>query len=50
MSKAEIEDAKLMAKLEEFVAGEGGASGVEYEDGRSVDVKRAVKSNFFRVI
>ncbi|KAI5821361.1 hypothetical protein BZA77DRAFT_383759 [Pyronema omphalodes] len=50
MSKTEAADAALRAKLEEFVAGDGGASGVEYENGNPADVKRAVRENMFRVI
>jgi len=50
MTQAERDDAVLMAKLEEMVAGDGGASGVEYEDGNPADMKRAVRSNMFRVI
>lgn len=50
MSKSEQEDAALRAKLEEHVAGDGGASGVEYENGNPADVKRAVRENMFRVI
>jgi len=50
MTQAERDDAALMAKLEEMVAGDGGASGVEYEAGNPADMKRAVGSNMFRVI
>ncbi|KAI5858854.1 hypothetical protein BZA05DRAFT_15954 [Tricharina praecox] len=50
VTQSERDDAVLMAKLEEMVAGDGGASGVEYEDGNPADMKRAVRSNMFRVI
>jgi hypothetical protein len=50
MTQAERDDAALMAKLEVMVAGDGGASGVEYEDGNPADMKRAVRSNMFRFI
>lgn len=43
------QDAELLAKLE-GISGEGGASGVEYEDGKASGLKRGVKDNMFRVI
>ncbi|KAK3331862.1 hypothetical protein B0T19DRAFT_456290 [Cercophora scortea] len=42
-------DEELKLKMEEM-AGDGGASGVEYEDGKPVAMKRAVKENMFRYI
>ncbi|KAK1959900.1 hypothetical protein LY78DRAFT_558421, partial [Colletotrichum sublineola] len=42
-------DEELRLKLE-GMSGEGGAAGVEYEDGRAEGLKRGVKSNMFRVI
>ncbi|KAL2761064.1 hypothetical protein ACRALDRAFT_2056949 [Sodiomyces alcalophilus JCM 7366] len=42
-------DAELKAKME-GLAGEGGAAGVEYENGKAEGLKRGVKSNMFRVI
>lgn len=32
------------------IAGDGGESGVEYEDGQPVSMKRSVKNNMFRYI
>jgi len=32
------------------LAGDGGDSGVEYEDGQPVSMKRSVKNNMFRYI
>ncbi|KAL9950181.1 hypothetical protein ACHAQF_003328 [Verticillium nonalfalfae] len=42
-------DAELRLKME-GISGEGGAAGVEYEDGKAEGLKRGVKSNMFRVI
>ncbi|KAK3682060.1 hypothetical protein B0T22DRAFT_484149 [Podospora appendiculata] len=42
-------DEELRLKMEDM-AGDGGASGVEYEDGKPVAMKRAVKDNMFRYI
>jgi hypothetical protein len=46
-----------MAELDEELklkmaglSGDGGESGVEYEDGQPVAMKRSVKSNMFRYI
>lgn len=48
---------KTMAQLDEEmrlkmegISGDGGASGVEYEDGKAEGLRRGVKSNMFRVI
>ncbi|KAK1763853.1 hypothetical protein QBC33DRAFT_548750 [Phialemonium atrogriseum] len=48
---------KTLAELDEEVrlklegmSGEGGAAGVEYENGRAEGLKRGVKQNMFRVI
>ncbi|KAK6085617.1 hypothetical protein SCUP515_00724 [Seiridium cupressi] len=48
---------KTMAELDEEMkmkmsglAGDGGESGVEYEDGKPVAMKRSVKNNMFRYI
>ncbi|KAI0802944.1 hypothetical protein GGR55DRAFT_404818 [Xylaria sp. FL0064] len=48
---------KTMAELDEElkqkmsgIAGDGGESGVEYEDGQPVAMKRGVKNNMFRYI
>lgn len=42
-------DEELKLKLE-GISGEGGASGLEYEDGKAVAMKRGVKINMFRLI
>ena len=42
-------DQELMQKMAAH-AGDGGESGVEYEDGVPVSMKRSVKSNMFRYI
>lgn len=47
-TQAEL-DAEFQLKMQEH-AGDGGASGVEYEDGRPVSMKRSVKNNMFRYI
>ncbi|KAL1303424.1 hypothetical protein AAFC00_006814 [Neodothiora populina] len=48
---------KTMAELDEELrqkmsglSGDGGESGVEYEDGQPVSMKRSVKNNMFRYI
>lgn len=50
MTQAERDDARVMAALEERVAGEGGASGVEYEDGRPADLRDGVRRTMYHVI
>jgi hypothetical protein len=47
-SMAEL-DEELKLKLE-GISGEGGASGLEYENGKAVAMKRSVKNNMFRLI
>ena len=47
-TQAQLDD-EFRAKMEER-AGDGGASGVEYEDGQPVAMKRSVKNNMFRYI
>ncbi|KAF5504559.1 hypothetical protein CGCF413_v004401 [Colletotrichum fructicola] len=42
-------DEELRLKLE-GMSGEGGAAGVEYENGKAEGLKRGVKSNMFRPI
>ncbi|KAK1834062.1 hypothetical protein QBC39DRAFT_344178 [Podospora conica] len=42
-------DQELREKME-GLSGDGGASGVEYEDGQPVAMKRSVKDNMFRYI
>jgi len=42
-------DEELRLKLE-GISGDGGAAGLELEDGRPVAMKRGVKSNMFRLI
>lgn len=42
-------DEELRVKLESM-SGDGGAAGVEYENGRAEGLKRGVKQNMFRVI
>ncbi|KAL2257898.1 hypothetical protein VTK26DRAFT_8992 [Humicola hyalothermophila] len=42
-------DEELRLKME-GIAGEGGESGVEYEDGKPVAMKRGVRENMFRYI
>jgi hypothetical protein len=42
-------DEELKARLEEF-SGEGGAAGLEYENGKAVAMKRGVRENMFRYI
>ncbi|BCS20052.1 uncharacterized protein APUU_20484A [Aspergillus puulaauensis] len=43
------EDEELRRRLEEM-SGEGGASGIEYEDGKPQTMKRSVRNNMFRYI
>ena len=47
-SAAEL-DEELRQKMSSL-AGDGGESGIEYEDGQPVAMKRGVKSNMFRYI
>lgn len=47
-TQAEL-DAEFQLRMQER-AGDGGASGVEYEDGQPVSMKRSVKNNMFRYI
>ncbi|KAJ5497198.1 hypothetical protein N7463_009185 [Penicillium fimorum] len=42
-------DAELRERLEQM-SGEGGASGIEYEDGKPNAMKRGVRNNMFRLI
>ncbi|KAJ5770430.1 uncharacterized protein N7511_002481 [Penicillium nucicola] len=42
-------DAELRERLEQM-SGEGGASGIEYEDGKPSAMKRGVRNNMFRLI
>jgi hypothetical protein len=42
-------DAEIQRKLA-GISGDGGASGVEYEDGKPAAMKRSVKNNIFRLI
>ena len=42
-------DEELRAKLEAR-SGDGGASGLEYEGGKAVAMKRGVRDNMFRLI
>lgn len=42
-------DEELRLKLE-GMSGEGGAAGLEYEDGKPASMKRSVKNNMFRYI
>lgn len=42
-------DEELKLKLE-GISGEGGAAGLEYENGKAVAMKRSVKNNMFRLI
>jgi hypothetical protein len=42
-------DEELRLKME-GLSGDGGASGVEYENGKPVAMKRSVKENMFRYI
>ncbi|KAJ9137131.1 hypothetical protein NKR23_g9358 [Pleurostoma richardsiae] len=42
-------DEELRLRME-GISGEGGAAGVEYEDGKAEGLRRGVKSNMFRVI
>lgn len=42
-------DAELRERLERM-SGDGGAAGIEYEDGKPSAMKRGVRNNMFRVI
>jgi hypothetical protein len=42
-------DEELKLKLE-GISGEGGVSGLEYENGKAAAMKRSVKNNMFRLI
>ncbi|KAJ5102030.1 hypothetical protein NUU61_004252 [Penicillium alfredii] len=42
-------DAELRERLEQM-SGEGGAAGIEYEDGKPNAMKRGVRNNMFRLI
>ncbi|OJJ51148.1 hypothetical protein ASPZODRAFT_138260 [Penicilliopsis zonata CBS 506.65] len=42
-------DAELRERLEQMSGG-GGASGIEYEDGKPTAMKRGVRDNMFRLI
>jgi hypothetical protein len=42
-------DEELKQKME-GISGDGGASGVVYEDGKPVAMKRSVRENMFRYI
>lgn len=42
-------DEELRQRLEDM-SGEGGAAGIEYEDGQPNTMKRSVRNNMFRVI
>ncbi|KAJ5123236.1 hypothetical protein N7448_009333 [Penicillium atrosanguineum] len=42
-------DAELRERLEKM-SGEGGAAGIEYEDGQPSAMKRGVRNNMFRLI
>ncbi|CAI6241176.1 unnamed protein product [Periconia digitata] len=47
-TQAEL-DKELQLKMQ-GLSGDGGDSGVEYEDGQPVSMKRSVKNNMFRYI
>jgi hypothetical protein len=47
-TQAEL-DQELLAKLQGH-EDDGGAAGIEYEDGKPVSMKRSVKNNMFRYI
>ncbi len=42
-------DEEIRMNLER-ISGDGGASGVEYENGKAEGLKRSIKSNMFRYI
>lgn len=42
-------DAELRERLERM-SGDGGAAGIEYEDGQPSTMKRGVRNNMFRLI
>jgi hypothetical protein len=57
MPKTDLKPAKTMAQLDEELreklegrSGDGGAAGLELEDGKPVAMKRAVRENMFRLI
>lgn len=43
------QDEELRAKMS-GLSGDGGESGIEYEDGQPVSMKRSVRNNMFRYI
>ncbi|KAF1956162.1 hypothetical protein CC80DRAFT_492437 [Byssothecium circinans] len=47
-TQAEL-DKELQMRMQ-GLAGDGGESGIEYEDGQPVSMKRSVKNNMFRYI
>ena len=47
-TQAELDD-EVRQKLE-AMSGDGGAAGLELEDGQPVSMKRSVKNNMFRYI
>ncbi|KAH6615003.1 hypothetical protein C7974DRAFT_403069 [Boeremia exigua] len=47
-TQAEL-DADFQLRMQER-SGDGGASGIEYEDGQPVSMKRSVRNNMFRYI
>ncbi|KAF2276191.1 uncharacterized protein EI97DRAFT_378048, partial [Westerdykella ornata] len=47
-TQAEL-DKELESKMQDL-SGDGGASGVEYEDGQPVAMKRSLRNNMFRYI
>lgn len=49
VSSATLTDAEIQRRLEE-ISGEGGAAGIEFEDGKPATVKQSVRDNFFRYI
>ncbi|KAJ5106761.1 hypothetical protein N7456_003436 [Penicillium angulare] len=42
-------DAELRERMEQM-SGDGGAAGIEYEDGKPNTMKRSVRNNMFRLI
>ena len=49
-SKTQLEQDEELREKMEGISGEGGAAGVEYEDGKPVAMKRSVRENMFRYI
>ncbi|EON61288.1 hypothetical protein W97_00501 [Coniosporium apollinis CBS 100218] len=47
-TQAELDEELRLKMLD--LAGDGGESGIEYEDGQPVAMKRSVKNNMFRYI